>query len=176
MLRRLSEGPTAQAVNRRPLTAEDRVQFQPNPYELWGGRSVSGTDFSPSIQFSPVKFHSTIAFSVTLRNGTFTGGGGQIHLICCFSPNIRRAWNSTLQHTILCTEWQQRSPHITSCQVSSCIQRNMEQFNVLHELSKCPKMREEVPSPIQLPITVCQRKVPPRARANTNCMFMERFI
>ena len=27
MLRRLSKGPTAQAVNRRSLTAEDRVQF-----------------------------------------------------------------------------------------------------------------------------------------------------
>lgn len=74
---------------------------------------------------------------MTLRNGTFTGG--QIHLICYFSPNIGRAWNSTLQHTRLCTEWQQRSPHITSCQVSSCIQRNLEYFNVLHELSKCPK-------------------------------------
>jgi hypothetical protein len=38
------------------------------------------------------------------------------------------------------------------------------------------KMREEVPSPIQLPITVCQRKVPPRAGANAMPIFMERFI
>jgi hypothetical protein len=56
------------------------------------------------------------------------------------------------------------------------MQRNLKHFNVFHALSKCPQMSEEVPSPIQLPITICQRKVSPRARANATRMFMERFI
>jgi len=145
MLRRLSEDSIAQAVNHRHFTAEDRVQFQANPYDIWGGRSVSWTDFSPRTRFYPVSFIPPLLFLWRYATVPSLGGG---HLICCFSPNIRRAWNSTLQHTRLCTEWQQRSPHIISCQVSSCMQRNLKHFNVFHALSKCPQMREEVPSPI----------------------------
>ena len=42
----------SQAVSRRPLTAEARVQFQASPSEICGGRS--GKWFSPSTSVYPV--------------------------------------------------------------------------------------------------------------------------
>jgi hypothetical protein len=46
----------AQAVSRRPLTAEVRVRSRVNPCEICGGQSGIGTGFSPSYRFSPVNF------------------------------------------------------------------------------------------------------------------------
>jgi hypothetical protein len=46
----------AQAVSRRPLTAETRVRSQVNPCEICGGQSGTGTGFSPSCRFSLVNF------------------------------------------------------------------------------------------------------------------------
>jgi hypothetical protein len=45
----------AQAVSRRPLTAEARVRSRVNPCEIFIGQSGSGTGFSPC------QFHSTCA-------------------------------------------------------------------------------------------------------------------
>jgi hypothetical protein len=54
-----SHGPgraMAQAVSRRPLTAEAWVRSQVSPCEICGGQSDTGTGFSPSCRFSPVNF------------------------------------------------------------------------------------------------------------------------
>jgi hypothetical protein len=45
----------AQAVSRRPLTAEARV----SPRGICGGQSGIGTGFSPSTSVFPCQFHST---------------------------------------------------------------------------------------------------------------------
>jgi hypothetical protein len=45
----------AQAVSRRPLTAEARV----GQCGICGGQSGIGTDFSPSTSVFPCQFHST---------------------------------------------------------------------------------------------------------------------
>jgi hypothetical protein len=46
----------AQAVSRRPVTADARVRFRVSPCEICGGQSGTGTGFSPSCRFSPVNF------------------------------------------------------------------------------------------------------------------------
>jgi hypothetical protein len=49
----------AQAVSRRPLTAEARVR----PCGICGGQSGTGTGISPSTSVFPCQFHSTVAQS-----------------------------------------------------------------------------------------------------------------
>jgi hypothetical protein len=49
----------AQAVSRRPLTTEARVQSRVSPCGICGGQSGSGTDFSPSTSVFPCQFNST---------------------------------------------------------------------------------------------------------------------
>jgi hypothetical protein len=49
----------AQAVSRRPLTAEDRVRSQVGPCGICGGQSGTGIGFSPSTSVFPCQFHST---------------------------------------------------------------------------------------------------------------------
>jgi hypothetical protein len=51
----------AQAISRRPLTAEARVRACVNPCEICGGKSGTGTGFSPSSSVFPCQYHSTIA-------------------------------------------------------------------------------------------------------------------
>jgi hypothetical protein len=51
----------AQAVSRRPLTAEARVRSRVSPCGIYGGQSDTGTGFSPSISGSPYQFHATSA-------------------------------------------------------------------------------------------------------------------
>jgi hypothetical protein len=46
----------AQAVSRRPLTAEAQVRSRVSPCGVCGGQSGNGTDFSPSCRFSSVNF------------------------------------------------------------------------------------------------------------------------
>jgi hypothetical protein len=46
----------AQAVSRRPSTAEARVRSRVSPCGVCGGQSGTGTGFSPSCRFSPVNF------------------------------------------------------------------------------------------------------------------------
>jgi hypothetical protein len=49
----------AQAVSRRPLTAEARVQSRVSPCRICGGQSGTGTGFSPSTSVFPCQYHST---------------------------------------------------------------------------------------------------------------------
>jgi hypothetical protein len=49
----------AQAVSRRPLTAEAEVRSRVRPYGICGGQSGTGTGFSPSTSVFPCQFHST---------------------------------------------------------------------------------------------------------------------
>jgi hypothetical protein len=49
----------AQAVSRRPLTAEARVPSWVSPCEICGGQSGIGTGFSPSNSVFPCQFNFT---------------------------------------------------------------------------------------------------------------------
>jgi hypothetical protein len=49
----------AQAVSRRPLTAEVWVRSQVDPCGVCGGQSGTGTGFSPSTSVFFCQFHST---------------------------------------------------------------------------------------------------------------------
>jgi hypothetical protein len=49
----------AQAVSRRPLTAEARVRSRVSPCGIFRGQSGTGSGFSPSTSVFPWQFHST---------------------------------------------------------------------------------------------------------------------
>jgi hypothetical protein len=51
----------AQAVSRRPLTAETRLRSWVSPCGICGGQSGTGTGFFPSTSVFPCQFHSTDA-------------------------------------------------------------------------------------------------------------------
>jgi hypothetical protein len=51
----------AQAVSRRPLTAEARVRSRVSPCGICGGQTGTGTGFTPSTSVFPCQFHSTCA-------------------------------------------------------------------------------------------------------------------
>jgi hypothetical protein len=49
----------AQAVSRRPLTAETQVRPRVSPRRICGGQSGTGTGFTPRTSVFPYKFHFT---------------------------------------------------------------------------------------------------------------------
>jgi hypothetical protein len=54
----------AQAVSRRPLTAEARVRTRVNPYGICGGQNGTGTGFSLSSSVFPVNIIPTSLFKL----------------------------------------------------------------------------------------------------------------
>jgi hypothetical protein len=83
----------AQAVSRRPLTAEVRVWSRVSPCGICGGQSGTGTGLCPSTAVSPCQFHSTgvplqgktkkkrlIIFITGLHNKP-QGCGASVHLL-----------------------------------------------------------------------------------------------
>jgi hypothetical protein len=59
----------AQAVGRRPLTAESRVRAQVNLCGLCTGQSGTGTGFSPSSSVFPRQYNSTVALHTHISCG-----------------------------------------------------------------------------------------------------------
>jgi hypothetical protein len=55
----------AQAVSRRALTAEARV----NSCGIYGGQSGTGTGFSPSSSVFPCQYHSTVVIHTHISSG-----------------------------------------------------------------------------------------------------------
>jgi hypothetical protein len=51
----------AQAVSRRPLTAEARVRSRVSPCVICGGQSGTGKGFSPTASVFPCQLHCTVA-------------------------------------------------------------------------------------------------------------------
>jgi hypothetical protein len=49
----------AEAISRRPFTAEARVRSRYSQCGIFGEQSDTGTDFSPSTSVFPCQFHST---------------------------------------------------------------------------------------------------------------------
>jgi hypothetical protein len=62
----------AQAVSRRPPTAEARFRSRLSPCGICGGQSGTGTGFSPITSVFPCQFHSTGAPSSPLSSQGFT--------------------------------------------------------------------------------------------------------
>ena len=67
-----------QAVSRWSATIEDRVRFRAKPCEFWGGRSGTGTEFSPSISVFLVYWYSLLIVVLTslLPEGQAVQPGG----------------------------------------------------------------------------------------------------
>jgi hypothetical protein len=54
----------AQAVRRRPLTAETRVRARVNPCGMRGRQSGTDKGLSPSSSVFPCQYHSTVALQL----------------------------------------------------------------------------------------------------------------
>jgi hypothetical protein len=63
---------TAQAVSRRPLTAESRVRAWVNPCGIWGGQIGTGTGFSHSSSGFPCQYHSPVVLHTLISSGGWT--------------------------------------------------------------------------------------------------------
>ena len=61
-------GAIAQAVSRWPLATKARALFQVSPSEICGGKSGTGTGFSPSTSLIPCQYHSIIALYLFIRH------------------------------------------------------------------------------------------------------------
>jgi hypothetical protein len=59
----------AQAVSRRPLTAESRIRARVNPCGICDGESGTGTGFSPSSSVFPCQYHSTVVLHTHILSG-----------------------------------------------------------------------------------------------------------
>jgi hypothetical protein len=81
----------AQVISRRHLTAEARGRARFNPCGICGGKSGTGTGFSPSSSVFPCQYHSTVALQTHIiwgmRNMLTQAG---IHAWVLDPPHIQR--------------------------------------------------------------------------------------
>jgi hypothetical protein len=68
----------AQAVSRRPLTAEAWVRSRVSPCWICGGQGGTGTGFHPSSSVFPCQFHSTGAPLYGKTNNKSQGCGASV--------------------------------------------------------------------------------------------------
>jgi hypothetical protein len=73
----------AEAGSCWPLTAEARVRAQVNPCGICGGRSVTGTGFSPSSSVSPVNIFplslSILIYHLGINNMSGSGSSSETY-------------------------------------------------------------------------------------------------
>jgi hypothetical protein len=81
----------AQAVSRRPFTAESWVHAQVSPC---GEQSGTGTGFSPSSLVLPCQYHSTIVLHTHISSGGWT--------VCPLVVAVQRhSLTPSVQYTVL---------------------------------------------------------------------------
>jgi hypothetical protein len=73
----------AQAVGRRPVIAEDRLQFQVSPGKIWRGHSGTRTGFFPVLRFYPVSIMTTDTEPLTTVNCRVTFAAQLVLQIRC---------------------------------------------------------------------------------------------
>jgi hypothetical protein len=89
---RMSGRAMAQAVSRRPLTAESWVRARVYPCGICGGQSGTGAGFSPSFSVFPCQYNSTVVLCTHISSGGW--------IICPLAVVVQRRSLTPLKSTM----------------------------------------------------------------------------